>query len=122
MELFEYIRSKSLLSDLMFELFDIARRENVVEGLIDYIAEKFPELYGAEDKIGELECNVEQLEERVTELEQELKESKEKIEEYEADTIESYDSFKIFVEKFKEENNRHPSIDETWEAVWESSK
>jgi hypothetical protein len=122
MELQEYIRSKCLPDELMFELFDISRRDSVAEGLIDYIADNLSEAYGAEDKISELECNLEQRDEEIKGLEDQLKESKEIEEKWEADAVESFESFKAFLEAFKEKNERHPSIDETWDAVWESSK
>lgn len=122
MTLIEYIRSKNLPDDLMFTLFEIVRRDNVVEGLIDYIGEEFSEAYGAEDKISELECNLEQQEERVKELEQELEDSQNEIDKIEADAEKSYESFTKFVEEFIEKKDRHPSIDEAWEAAWESSK
>ena len=122
MELQNYIRSKCPPDELMFILFDITRRDNVVEELIDYIVENYSELYGAEDKISELECNLEQREKDIKNLELKIEQKQDTIDSYEANEVSSHVAFSEFTRCFKEKNDRYPSIDETWECAWNNSK
>ena len=123
MELQLYIRSKFFTEELKYKLLHIVRGNNHVEGFIDLI-KKLEDLVFDESLIDEntylkeknrdLEIEVEACEansERLSELEILFREKKL-----------SANSLENFVEQFKENMKRHPSIDEVWEAAWDNCK
>lgn len=119
MDLTNLVRSKQLSEEITFALFDILRRDNVVEDLIDFIAERINNQAEEYDEdINDLKAEIRRLE---TELDS-CSEAKEALEACEENEQLKSENFSDFVEKFIEENDRHPSIDETWEAAWDGCK
>lgn len=115
MDLTNLVRSKQLSEEITFALFDILRRDNVVEGLIDFIADRINnEAIEHDEDISDLKAEISRLE---SELDS-CSEAKEELEAYMENEQLKSENFSDFVEKFIEENDRHPSIDETWEAAW----
>lgn len=114
-DLANFVRSKDFPENDKFDLFEILRRDNIVEGLIDYISETRiaviedyeDTIYGLKDRIKDLEREVEE-----NEGAQEALDELEEKEELKADTLTG------FLDDFIGENNRHPSIEEVWEAAW----
>lgn len=114
-DLANFVRSKDFPENDKFDLFEILRRDNIVEGLIDYISETRiaviedyeDTIYGLKDKINDLEREV-----------GENEDAKETLDELEEKEELKAENLSAFLEEFEEENNRHPSIEEVWEASW----
>ena len=114
MELQHLIRSKMLSLELTQDLLHIARGNNIIEDLIDYIKDT---IVLSEEDVDELNY----LEIRVRELENESEWDTNRIEELEekiSDNELRANNLKDFIEKTQENYGRYPSIDEAWEAAW----
>jgi CII-binding regulator of phage lambda lysogenization HflD len=104
------IRSKNLDETTTFQLLDISRYSTtaeIIEGLINLIAH--------DTEYSELETIIDELKEQIEELRIQnthLKEEKEQ--EIEESVL--AETFEKFVESFRKENNRYPSIYQTWRA------
>lgn len=112
-----HIRGKMFSNDLMYELLEIARRENPAEELINFIAGSY------RDADEELEVKLEDAKEELEQLRKlpaEIAKLNKTIEGYESSGPIIAANFKSFVGKFRDAMGRHPSIDETWEAAWRS--
>lgn len=111
-----FIRSKNFDNELTFKLLDISRRltiDQVIEGLLDLIGNENDITYA------ELENQIEELQETIGELKiknAHLFAEKQEREEEEIQQSINAATFNDFVEKFQNENDRYPSINETWEA------
>lgn len=105
-----YIRGKVFPNPIQYELFEILRKENSVEGLIDYIHDML-EKENAELEEHRLEI------ERLREMSNEVAKLHKVIEGYEhlIDSNKLKVSLEEFIKTFKEKNDRYPSLDETWE-------
>lgn len=122
MDLANLIRSKGLPNDVTYELMAIARRDDVIEGLLDYIAGQ--ELNPPETDNDDSE-EVSELKEKIDNLQDELETCQGELAEYTDKEEEKQliaESFGDYIEKFQEEKDRYPSIDETWDAAWKSCK
>lgn len=118
MELQHLIRCKMLSLELTHDLLHIARGNNIIEDLIDYIKVN---LAGLSDDIEEFDY----LKGRVLELEKESEWDSDRIEKLEekiSDNELRANSLKDFIEKTQENYGRYPSIDEVWEASWNACR
>ena len=123
MDINNYLRCKGLPDEIYFQLLEIVRRENAIEGLIDFIEEiSAGNIRVDNDETNEYVDKIQNLEEKISELEEKLEECTESRDELEeAEQLKS-ERLSEFVENFQEKNNRYPSIDEAWEAAWNGSK
>jgi len=104
--------------ELTHDLLHIARGNNIIEDLIDYIKVN---LAGLSDDIEEFDY----LKGRVLELEKESEWDSDRIEKLEekiSDNELRANSLKDFIEKTQENYGRYPSIDEVWEASWNACR
>ncbi|MDD5651241.1 MAG: hypothetical protein PHF86_12630 [Candidatus Nanoarchaeia archaeon] len=107
------IRSKNFDEATTFKLFEISRRsttDEIIEGLLDELN------HNSASDYAELETKIDELEEQIGELRIQNAHLKEEQEQQEIEEVVSAGTFEEFVEKFQEENDRYPSIDETWKA------
>lgn len=123
MDTINYLRGKNLPEDTYFQLLEIVRRENAIEGLIDFIEEiSAGNISVDNEETDEYVDKIQNLEEKISELEEKLEECTESRDELEeAEQLKS-EKLSKFVESFQEDNDRYPSIDEVWEAAWNGSK
>lgn len=115
-----HIRSKDFSNELMFRLLDIARRDTIPEELIDVIAELASTslIETLEVKAGELErenLSLLTILAKKNELVEELRNDIREINEISTTRVTDLTKF---LETFEGENDRHPCIEETWEAAW----
>lgn len=114
-DLANFVRSKDFPENDKFDLFEILRRDNIVEGLIDYISETRRAV------IEDYEDTIDGLKDKINDLEREVGENEDAMETL--DELEEKEELKAenlstFLENFENENDRHPSIEEVWEASW----
>lgn len=114
-DLITLVRSKNLPNEEMFEVFAVLRRDNIVEGLIDYIADTIhDDIKRDNDEIDGLRCELEQVRQELELCENERDELQER--DYNENL--KAENLSTFLENFENENDRHPSIEEVWEAAW----
>lgn len=117
--LLQHIRSKMLPDNIMFDLFEVVRRDRFAEGLIDYLAELMEvEVPLCNEEVADLQKEVETLKEKI-EMVDEMQDTIDSFEENETCRSENLQGF---IEEFQETNDRYPCIDEVWEAAWEKGR
>ena len=117
----EYIRSKFFEDERMFDLFEACDRDNPVESLIDYIADKMSKNVGAESKIHDLEAQVDIRDEKIKELRGIIESYQEEANREQRRVNIRHKTFKSFINDFTGKNDRYPSINEAWDTAWDSS-
>lgn len=117
----EYIRAKFFVDERMFDLFEVCERENPVESLIDYISDTMTKSVGAESKIDDLEAQVESRDENIKRLKAIIESYQEEANKEQRKIQKRYKDLKYFIDDFIRKNDRYPSIDEAWDAAWNSS-
>ncbi len=117
MELAELIRLSKCSKEQKYELLNIVRRDNVIEELINYILTR-------EDVIAcQKEAEISDLNDNITRLNNEISYCNEMIKRLEVtreNNKTKAESLVKFIETFKIQNNRYPSIDEAWNTAWNS--
>ena len=115
----ELIGLTNFSNEQKYELLDIIRRENVVEELINYILLRETKLVCYEEaEYDNLKDEIENLKHTNNLQEQTIQRLRVTCENKKL----AAESFTKFVETFQKENNRYPSIDEAWNASWNSYK
>ena len=113
MELQHLIRCKMLSLELTQALLNIARGNNIVEDLIDYIKIRDVEFSALED-IAE-SCACESLQEEINRLEREIEHNEErlmKLEEMEEEEEIKAESLNNLIEEYLTDHGRYPAINE----------
>jgi|WetSurMetagenome_2_1015567.scaffolds.fasta_scaffold1181409_2 uncharacterized coiled-coil DUF342 family protein len=113
MEIQQFIRSKMLPNSTMFKLFDIVRGDNIVEDLINYTVEIL------EEEVVPSSEEIEDLEREIKSKDNTIEELQKTVDAYESTETNRAEKFQEFIERFQEEHDRYPSIDEAWETAWE---
>lgn len=117
MEPAELIRLSKCSNEQKYELLNLVRRDNVVEELINYILTR-------EDVIAcQKEAEISDLNDNITRLNNEISDKNEMIKRLEVtreNNKTKAESLVKFIETFKKQNNRYPSIDEAWNTAWNS--
>jgi len=107
------VKSKMFPEKLTYELLDIVRRDDAVEGLIDHINYK---MANNASQIESLERQLSSYNETIEVLRGDLRDATAQLKEV---TLKKDINFHSLVAKFQEEHKRPPSLDEVWEAILE---